>query len=533
MTRLSATLAAASAVTFSWAQAPVYSVVNLGSLNGQSEAFAINANGQAVGWTFTTAGTRRAALFDKGTVTPLATPAGKNSKALGIDKLGRIVGQVDRTAAVWTSPQGYMTLGTLGGGQESFATALNDNSVVSVTSQDGNAYWRPAYYVLPASGLISLARLGGPQGGAASCSNGNIVGFSDLANGKTHAVIWANGNTLDFGTLGGPVSQFLASSEQGNAAGWSYLTESHRTPMNNGFIKRAIVNGAGVSIRNLGEPYMARPYPTVFGPYRGFVWRYYVAGKIQQSNVVGVDVVATGINSDTVVGTATLYLYPSGTLTRAVAWVNGAFYDLTNVVATSGWTLRNAWGVNKKGQIVGQGTAPNGQLLAYRLDRVTNGSGLSFARFTGVTQGTLTPTFATTTQESVIPTVTLYVRKSDGLTSLAPGGPYTSDGFSTWVQTSPVKVAAKLRLLIDERGTPASPNGVANWNSVCNGLQSSYQAFSTSGDGSLKAQWGGQSIRDTLNSFPNDNALTSRWRFSVNGTSWLSIRLVLRKGAGY
>lgn len=515
------------------AQSPSYTVNNLGALNGQSEAFAINATGTAVGWSFTTMGTRQAVMFRNGQVIPLATPVTQNSIALGIDAAGRIVGKVNKTAAIWTSNVSYTSLGTLGG-QESVASGINQNGLIAMSAQNGQAHWKAAQYQLPgASGTTALPMLGGLQGSAAACSNGNLVGWSDLANGQTHATLWANGNVLDYGTLGGPASQFLGVSEQGNPCGWSTLADHQFTPSNRGFIYRAVVNTASRTLRSLGEPYMARPYPTNFNGYRGFKWTYYDRGVLKTANVVGVDCQATGVNGNTVCGNAMLYLYPTGMMRRAVAWVNGTFYDLTNLTAASGWTLQNAWGVNKNNQIVGQGFAPNGQLTAYRLDPKGNGTGLAFARFAGWTAGQATPLYAETKSPATIPTVTLYVRKSDGMVATSMAGPFTSAALYSWNLTDPATAGKKVTLSIDERGNPVSPNGVANWNNVCNSLQAGYNSFSTGADGSLRVLWYGTNMNSVLNNFPNDTQLVSRWKFTTTGTQSLMIRLVIRKGPGY
>jgi probable HAF family extracellular repeat protein len=56
--------------------------------------------------------------------------------------------------------------------------------------------------------LSSLASLGGTSSGASSINNRNWVsGFSNLSGDSTqHAVVWADGETFDLGTLGGPNS---------------------------------------------------------------------------------------------------------------------------------------------------------------------------------------------------------------------------------------------------------------------------------------------------------------------------------------
>ena len=108
-------------------------MTDLGTLGGpESNATAINEQGQVIGWSDTTrGGVEHAFLWQHGTMTDLGTLGGPESDALAINEQGQIVGWgcvtkngCVRHAFVWQD--GKMTdLGTLGGFR-SEATDIND-----------------------------------------------------------------------------------------------------------------------------------------------------------------------------------------------------------------------------------------------------------------------------------------------------------------------------------------------------------------------------------------------------------------------
>jgi prepilin-type N-terminal cleavage/methylation domain-containing protein len=68
-----------------------------------------------------------------------------------------------------------------------------------------------------------------------------------------------------------------------------------------------------------------------------------------------------------VVGTSTLFSTPNSTNTHAFLYQNGNTQDLNNLIpASSGWVLKEAYGINDNGQIVGDGTF-NGATTAFLL----------------------------------------------------------------------------------------------------------------------------------------------------------------------
>lgn len=102
---------------------------NLGTLGGKnSQATAINAYGVIVGWSETAAGHRHAFRWENGVMTDLGTLGGTTSGANGINRAGVIVGQSTtasgaRHAFRWKDGV-FKDLGALGR-QYSFASAIN------------------------------------------------------------------------------------------------------------------------------------------------------------------------------------------------------------------------------------------------------------------------------------------------------------------------------------------------------------------------------------------------------------------------
>ena len=139
------------------ADAVEYTITDLGALGTSSAAFAVNDSGQVVGISQLPGNYIRAFRWrPSGGMTELGvglTKPGWQSVATGIDLRGRIAGYRSQASAsnvyegfVWTSDVGGTALGTLSGGTQSYAQAIN--------------------------------------------TTGQIVGASTVASGKYHAVLW-------------------------------------------------------------------------------------------------------------------------------------------------------------------------------------------------------------------------------------------------------------------------------------------------------------------------------------------------------
>lgn len=536
------TLALVALALTAGAQRPQYTVVDLGALNGQSEAFAINNQGAAVGWSFTASGTRQAVLFRNGAVVPLFTPAGLNSQAQAIADNGTIVGRMG-TKAARLMPQSFQDLGTLGGG-ESIALGLNELGNVALQSQRTDANWRAAAIQRNYQGVQSdLGTLGGLWSAARDVNNNRVgAGWAHTRSGPTHAVaIMTNGRLVDLGTLGGLQSEAYAINDATQVCGWADLSARHVTPTNRGPIRHAF-RWAGGQMQDLGDPYVPRPYPNVgIGGGRFFVFRY-MDGEIErQVQVYGVDTFGYGINrSGDVCGMARLYAAPARQIDRATVHTGGRMWDLNDCIPTnSGWILQRAWGINDRGQIVGQGlNLANGQLRAFLLNPVGGGggnAGLSPLRFAGLQGTQVGPVFAETTRPNDIRPVRLYVRRDGMVSNGNVGGPYDQNGLSILVATNPRVLFGPITLTITNRSTDGNTaNGNLVWNTICNQLEAAYRGFRTGPDGRLLVTWSGTNMRDILLAMGTaETEGRCRMSFSAPTGAPLSMDFMLVKGQGW
>jgi probable HAF family extracellular repeat protein len=243
-----------------------YGAIDLGTLGGNySEANAINARGQIVGYSLTGDGETHAFLWQDGVMTDLGTLGGRNSNALGINAGGQIVGYSDLSsgtthAVLWqdgrmedlgtlggasdarginsagqivgsssvfgTGSRAFLwengvmvDLGTVAGGSASEADAINpDGQVAGDVYVDGD--FHAALWVHNV--LTDLGTLGGQHSfGTGINPRGQVVGYSHTADGQPHAFLWEDGSMTDLGTLGGPYSLAMDINASGQVVGWS------------------------------------------------------------------------------------------------------------------------------------------------------------------------------------------------------------------------------------------------------------------------------------------------------------------------
>lgn len=213
-------------------------MTDLGTLGGSSsQAFAVNASGQVVGYSYIAGdSTLHAFLWTStGGMQDLGTLGGTLSSAQGINSAGEVVGYSTLSdnnrfhyhAFLWTASGGMKDLGTLGGDTSS-ANAINDSGQVT-----GSSELRPhashAFIWTAASGMKDIGALGGTsQGGSGSSgfginSSGEVVGVS-----TTNAVIGSNGDPFSwtmhtgmtnlYPTLAGGSAEAI--NDSGVIAGW-------------------------------------------------------------------------------------------------------------------------------------------------------------------------------------------------------------------------------------------------------------------------------------------------------------------------
>jgi probable HAF family extracellular repeat protein len=242
-------------------------VPGLGGAN--SEAFGVNAEGQAAGLAETTTsdpngedfcgfGTYVICLpftWQHGVMTPLPTLGGNNAEGGQINDKGLVAGNAENTTLDSTCPIGgpqmfeekpviwengkIERLHTFPGDPDGWAFGINDHGqavgasgVCSTLNDDTGVYILSRHALLWDKGVVTdLGNLGGtgafgPGNVAGEINNqGDVVGTSDLKDDtKFHAFLWTRKNGMkDLGTLRGDVnSAGLGVNDAGDAVGVSF-----------------------------------------------------------------------------------------------------------------------------------------------------------------------------------------------------------------------------------------------------------------------------------------------------------------------
>lgn len=191
----------------------------LGTLPGldYSSTFDINNVGQIVGHSFILGpgGGSRGWIYENGNLTDLGTLGGNRSSAYAINDEGQVVGwaQTDNPesyevhAFIWDD--GVMTdLGVLPDETESSAVDINEiGQVCGVSSHTSPIYPFPTYLTAclwDNDNIINIGKLPGyTRNSAAGGINdqGQVVGYSSDNGNNPHAFIWENGTLTDLNNL--------------------------------------------------------------------------------------------------------------------------------------------------------------------------------------------------------------------------------------------------------------------------------------------------------------------------------------------
>jgi probable HAF family extracellular repeat protein len=288
-------------------------------------------------------------------------------------------------AFVWRG-ESLKDLGTLPGGNYSFAAAINQRGEIAGTSENdqidptsGNPEFRAVLW--QNDKIMDLGTLGGTASFAAMVNDhGQVIGEalngvpdplsilglgSGLTLTQTHAFLWQHGRMHDLGTLGGPDSWAMYVNDNGQVAGTSYTSDvvdpNTGTPQINAFLWE---NGRMKDLGNLGGTNgFIGAYSLVNAlnnrgqivgnmalsgevPIHPFLWdgeKLYDLGSFGGSFST-----ASGIND---AGEVVGYSYFSGDLVKhAFLWRNGVMTDL-GTVGTDPCSF--AFNINSRGQIVG------------------------------------------------------------------------------------------------------------------------------------------------------------------------------------
>jgi probable HAF family extracellular repeat protein len=284
-------------------------IINLGTLGGnESLAWSLNDKGQVAGYAL------------NATPDPFAGAVFAN-------------GATQARAFLWQNGN-IRDLGTLGG-PDSDALLVNNAGQVAGLATTGwtinSTTQSPTVdpFLWENGKMIDLGTLGGTYGYPnALNSRGQVVGDSNVAGDQNfdfHAFLWEHGAIKDLGTLGGTRSEPRWINEAGEVAGWALLPGNqvvHATLWKNGkIVDLGVLPGSPCSYANgvdaLGQ----------------------VLGAVQQCPDMGPRI--------------------------AFLWENGDMVDL-NVLLLPGSDLHliGADNGNDRGEIVVEGTLPNGDLHA-------------------------------------------------------------------------------------------------------------------------------------------------------------------------
>jgi probable HAF family extracellular repeat protein len=295
---------------------PIYTVANLGGIDGSATGYAINSSGTVAGWAQNPSGGQQAFVSTSSGLQALS--AGPyESYAYGINDSGTVVGTTydangQAHGTIWSAS------GTTVLAAGSYAMAINNAGEVV----GGNG----AAFALVNGQILSLASVPGVNWSAAYGINGGgtIVGDGQLANGSFRAIVWnPNGSTTVLGTFGGNSSQATGVNDSGEVVGFASLSDGYQ----NAF---AEIGGTMVDLGTLGG---------------GSSYAYAVNDS---GEVVGYSWLANGTQS--------AFLYDDGTM-----------LDLNSLLPNnSGWDLLDAYGINSSGQITGVGLF-DGQMSAFVL----------------------------------------------------------------------------------------------------------------------------------------------------------------------
>jgi probable HAF family extracellular repeat protein len=280
-----------------------YTITNMGSLGGTvTIPLSLNNHGEVVGWSTTTNdGPAHAFLFRNGTLRDLGTLGGPISEAMSINDRGDIVGmssvalgstRVDafldhrghltdlgpqsqpfvRAGDVsinaggsnsglsragfdaWILHRGaYIDVGSLAG-WGSIARDINDKGqVVGASTTAVQAAANPSSpptvtfhaYFHDQGAMNDLGTLGGTNSEANFLNDrGEVVGYSDSADGAIHAFLDRRGKMTDLGTLGGLNSNAGAINNEGDVVGPAQTSAS----VSHGYIDR---NGRMIDLNSL------------------------------------------------------------------------------------------------------------------------------------------------------------------------------------------------------------------------------------------------------------------------------------------
>ncbi|MGC2407476.1 MAG: hypothetical protein WA431_13795 [Candidatus Cybelea sp.] len=335
--------------------------------------------------------------YSRGALKNLGTlPGGYNSYALSISPNGTIAGTSENgqndpllalascVGVMWRAG-GIVSLGTLGGGYESIAFALNDRPQVvgssANTTPDACSFFgwntQARAFIWEGGKMSDLGTLGTGNCAAAGFinSHGQVTGFSTTNNPISGAptqdpFFWEDGKMRDIGTLGGTFGFPSDLNEQGQVVGQMNTTgdaSSHPFLWSRaGGLKDLGTlggsNGSANELNNAGEVVGRADLSPSSSVHHAFIWKH---GKMQDLGLPpGGAPCSTSyaINSrDQVIGDAGVCNVGG----VPFLWQNGVNYALSSLVLPgSDLTLSDVNVINDRGEIACTGTDEMGNIHA-------------------------------------------------------------------------------------------------------------------------------------------------------------------------
>ena len=192
-------------------------------------AFDVNPSGTVAAVLQNDDGRQRGVLFDQGVLTELKLKPGGFSDTKAINRKGQVTGSSEVEAGGWRAyiherATGMRELGTLGG-RSSFGMDINEAGHVTGFSDTANG--ESHAFLFDGDTMIDLGTLGGTISYASGMNNrGQVVGTATLADGSRRAFLYdPERGMVNLGTLGGRWSSATAINDKGQVVGASETAE--------------------------------------------------------------------------------------------------------------------------------------------------------------------------------------------------------------------------------------------------------------------------------------------------------------------